>query len=233
MLGCSIQLVHTQVLGQRCGVLIDLLPILYPQFCGWVHCVPWPYRISESCKMLSVGECPVKLDAKVDVGWKFKCLVSMYTSSSHFTSLLFRWNNVKTLLLPSHALSQFQPPLPQVQCIGPRCSCPGLGCFQSSSIPGGLLGWPSHQHSHTSWRWYQGGHGCRFFNNNGARTDLWGTPFLSLHGLLCCSLVVLNTKLRLEISSTTQCTTSIWQDPEEFQGQPTVPHSIICCGQIN
>ena len=45
--------------------------------------------------------------------------------------------------------------------IGPRCSCPGLGCFQSSSIPGGLFGWPSHQHRHISWRWYQGGHGCR------------------------------------------------------------------------
>ena len=43
MLGCSIKLVHTQVLGQRCGVLMDLLPILYPQVCRWVHCVPWPY----------------------------------------------------------------------------------------------------------------------------------------------------------------------------------------------
>ena len=45
--------------------------------------------------------------------------------------------------------------------IGPRCSFSGLGCFQSSSIPGGLLRWPGHRHSHTSWRWYQGGHGCK------------------------------------------------------------------------
>ena len=43
MLGRSIQLVHTQVPGHRCGVLMDLLPILYPQVCRWVRCVPWSY----------------------------------------------------------------------------------------------------------------------------------------------------------------------------------------------
>ena len=62
MLGSSIQLVHTQVLGQRCGVLMEFLPFLY-KFAD--ECTACHDLISESCKILTVRECPIMIDAKV------------------------------------------------------------------------------------------------------------------------------------------------------------------------
>ena len=43
-------------------------------------------------------------------------------------------------------------------------------------------------------------------NSNGARTDPWGTPFLSLRSRPCCPPLVPSTKLRPETSPTMKCT---------------------------
>ena len=44
----------------------------------------------------------------------------------------------------------------------------------------------------------------QILNSNGVKTDPWVTPFLSLRSLLCCPSLVLSTKLRFEISGSSQ-----------------------------
>ena len=94
--GHNIQPVHTQVLGQRCRVLMDLLPIQYPQAYGWVHNAPWPYLlILQDVVSRRVSSLTPRI---LVVGWKLKRLVLMYTSNSCFASLLFKWKTVETVL---------------------------------------------------------------------------------------------------------------------------------------
>ena len=128
-------------------VMMDLLPILYPQVCGWV---PWPYlwvlqdvdgkRVS--CQAWRQGKWlwPESLNAL----YLYRC-----THPAH-VSLPCCSDGRLLRLSYHHSVSA-------TTCSGkgPRCPCPDLGCFQSSSIPVGLIGWPSHRHCHTSWRWYR------------------------------------------------------------------------------
>ena len=74
--------------------------------------------------MLSVGECPVQLDTKV----------SSVTHPTHVSLPCCSNERLLRLSYPHSALAA------TASGIGLRCSYPGLGCFQSSSIPGGLLG---------------------------------------------------------------------------------------------
>ena len=155
MFGHSIQPMHTQVLRQRCEVLMDLLPIPYPQVLGWVHCVPWPCLLvlqdvvdrRVSCQAWHQGISGCRLES-----------TSCWCTHLAHVSLLC-CSNVRLLRLsyPHSALAA------TISGTGLRCSCPGLECFQSSSIPGGLLEWPNYRQSHNFCRWYQGGHGCRYW----------------------------------------------------------------------
>ena len=152
---------------------MGLLPILYPstrQVCRRVHCMWWPYLW-------------VLQDAD---GRKVFCQAWRQGKKLWAESLnaLYRCTQTAHVSLPCCSNGKLlRPSYPQsisattASVIGPRCSCPGLGCFQSSSTPGGLLGWQSYWHSHTSWRRFQGGHGCRYWT---ARTDPWETPSLGM-----------------------------------------------------
>ena len=144
-LGRSIQLVHTQVLGKRCGVLMDFLPILYLQVCAWVHCVPSPYlwvlqdfdgrRVS--CQAWRQGK------------WFWAESLNALCRCVHRAHVSLPCCSGERLLRLSYPQSVS---VATTSGIGPRCSCPGLGWFQSSFIPGWPLGWLGHWRSHTSWR---------------------------------------------------------------------------------